>query len=130
MCAQPRPVEEIVAENQCALLTVEELLAQDQRFGESVGLVLYDVGDLHAQLRPVAEQAEERVLIVGGRDEKNFTKATEHQSTKWIKNHGLVVDGQQLFGHRSGDGMQARTGAASQNDSLHPISIEVSYPLS
>ena len=70
--AEPGAVEEVVAEDERALLAVKELLAEDESLGQSVGLLLDDVGNANAELRAVAEQTAKRVLIVRGRDEKNF----------------------------------------------------------
>ena len=50
MCAKTRSVEEVVAENECAPITVEERLSKNERFGQSVRLILDDVGDLDSEL--------------------------------------------------------------------------------
>lgn len=76
-------------------------------------------------MRTVAQQTTKGVLIVRRGDEKNFAEPRQHQRTERIVNHWLVVDRKQLFGYCASDGMQARAAAASQNDSLHSISIEV-----
>ena len=121
--AEARAVEQVVAEDERALVAVEEPLAQDERLGESVGAVLDHVGDGKSQVRPVAEQSAERVLVVGRRDEQDLAQAREHQRAQRVVDHRLVVDRQQLLGDRAGDRVKARAVAASQNDSLHSISV-------
>ena len=123
--AESRSVEEVVAEDEGALVAVQELLAEDEGFGESVRLVLHDVGESDSELAAVAQEAKEGLLIVGRRDEKNLAKPTQHERAQGVVNHGLVVDRQELFRHCPGDGVQAGSRTASQNDSLHPISIGV-----
>src|ERR1019366_5364610 len=59
-----------------------------------------------------------------------FAQTGQHQRAERVIDHWFVVDRQQLLGDRTGNRMQACATAASQNDSLHPISIEVQQSLS
>src|ERR1035438_4863148 len=102
MRAEPGAVEEVVAEDQRAAIAVEELFAQQERLGESVRLILHDVGDGDAELRTVTEQSPKSVLVVRCRNEKNFTKSGQHQGAERVIDHWLVVNRQQLLGHRTG----------------------------
>ena len=64
---------------------------------------------------------------MGSRDNQNIPDSRQHQGAEGVINHWFVVDGQELFAHCLGDGMEARAAATGQDDSLafrcrsHPV---------
>jgi len=64
---------------------------------------------------------------MGRCDDQNIPDSRQHQGAEGVINHWFVVDGQELFAHCLGDGMEARAAATGQDDSLafrcrsHPV---------
>ncbi len=66
-----RAVEDVVAERERDAIGADELAADEERLREAVGARLRGVLDLQAELRAVAEQAPEAVLLVRRRDDED-----------------------------------------------------------
>lgn len=114
-------VEDVVAENQGARLTVNELLADGERLGQAVGARLLGVGEVDAVARAVPEQALE-VGQVGRRgDDQDVPNARQHEGAERVVDHGLVVDRKQLLGGHKRERVQARAGPAGEDDAFHVV---------
>lgn len=119
-------VEDVVAEHQGARLAVNELLADGEGLRQAVGARLLGVGQVHAVARAVPEQALE-VGQVGRRgDDQDVPDSRQHEGTKRVVDHGLVVDRQQLLGGHKRERVQARAGPAGEDDAFHSITSKVS----
>ena len=116
-------VEDVVAENQGARLTVNELLADGERLREAVRTRLLGVGEVDAVARAVPEQALE-VGQVGRRgDDQDVPDARQHEGGQRVVDHGLVVDRKQLLGGHERERVQARAGPAGEDDAFHRIPL-------
>lgn len=112
-------VEDVVAENQGARLTVNELLADGERLREAVRAGLLGVGEVDAVARAVPEQALE-VGQVGRRgDDQDVPDARQHEGAERVVDHGLVVDRKQLLGGHERERVQAGAGPAGEDDAFH-----------
>ena len=121
VAAQAVAVEDVVPENERAGLAGGELLADHERLGQAVGARLDRVGQVHAVVRAVAQQALE-VRQVGGRgDDQDVADAGHHEDGQRVVDHRLVVDRQQLLAGDGGERVQARARPAREDDALHDI---------
>ena len=112
-------VEDVVAENEGARLAVNEVLADGEGLRQAVGARLLGVGEVHAVARAVPEQTLE-VGQVGRRgDDQDVPDARQHEGTKRVVDHGLVVDRQQLLGGHECERVQAGAGPAGEDDAFH-----------
>ena len=109
-----RAVEDVVAQDQGRMVVADEVLADDERLGETVGAGLYRIGEVDPELGAVAQKADEGGLILGGCDDQDVLDSREHEHRNGVVDHGLVVYGKQLLGDPSGDGIQP--GAASAGE--------------
>ena len=112
-------VEDVVAEHQRRVVVADVVGADEEGLGEAVGGGLLGVGDVKAEFVAVAEQASEAGQVVGCADEQDLPDAGEHECRQRVVDHRLVVDRQQLLGHRAGDRVQPGSGAAGEDDALH-----------
>ncbi len=117
--SQAVAVEDVVAEDERAGLPSRELLADYEGLREAVGAGLDGVGQVHAVVRPVAQQALEVRQVRGGRDDQDVADAGHHEDGQRVVDHRLVVDRQQLLAGDGGQRVQARSAAAREDDALH-----------
>ena len=68
---------------------------------------------------PISQEVTERHLITGRRDNHVLPDFRAHESGKRVINHRFVVNREQLLAHAARDGVEARSGAAGQDDALH-----------
>src|SRR5262249_32256518 len=76
----------------------------------------------HADAGAVAKQTHEAILVLRRRNDQNLADAGEHQDRERIIDQRLVIDCHQLFAGGDGDGVEARTRAASPDDAFHATS--------
>ena len=112
-------VEDVVAQHECAGLAGNELLADDERLGEPVWAGLLGVGQTHAEVGAVAQQALEVGQIRRRRDDEDVADARHHEDRQRVVDHGLVVHGQQLLAGDRGERVQARARSAREDDAFH-----------
>ena len=119
--SQAVAVEDVVAEDERAGLPSGELLAYHEGLREAVGAGLDGVGQVHAVVRPVAQEALEVREVGGGRDDQDVADAGHHEDGQRVVDHRLVVDRQQLLAGDGGERVQAGAGPAGEDDALHGI---------
>src|SRR5438876_1667613 len=71
------------------------------------------------KLLPIAQQPEEVTGVLPSGDDQYFPHTCFHERFDGIVDHGLVIDGQQVFVRDLGQRKQTRAQSACQNDSLH-----------
>src|SRR5207244_10630117 len=103
-------VENVVAEGQGYPVAADESPADDERLGQALRARLRRVFDGEAEMRSVAEQPLESVLVLRGRDDQNPRDAREHQGGEGIVDHRLVVDRDQLCTDGVGERVAAGSG--------------------
>ena len=119
VAAQAVAVEDVVPEDERAGLPSREPLADDERLGQAVRAGLHGVGQVHAVVRPVAEQPLEVGQVGRGRDDEDLADARQHEGRQRVVDHRLVVDRQQLLAGDGGERVEARSAAAREDDALH-----------
>ena len=119
VAAQAVAVEDVVAEDERAGLAAGEPLADDEGLGQAVGAGLDGVGQVHAVVRPVAQQALEVRQVGGGGDDQDVADARHHEDGQRVVDHRLVVDRQQLLAGDGGQRVQAGAGPAGEDDAFH-----------
>ena len=83
--AQPGAVKDIVSKNKRAALSIDELLANDEGFGDAVGSRLHHVTNADAPLTAVAqERVEPRPFRFCG-DYEDVANASEHQRVSCLE---------------------------------------------
>jgi hypothetical protein len=112
-------VEDVVAEGEADVVGADELAADDEGLGETIGVRLLGVLDAQADIVAIAEETTEERQVVRGRDEQHLADARQHLHRERVVDHWLVVDGHQLLADRAGHGVQSGAGAAGENDALH-----------
>ena len=96
-----------------------EIGANMKRLREPFRPWLGGVGQLQSQLGTVAEKTLEQWQIPRCGNEEDFANSGQHQHRQRIVDHRLVVDRQQLLGHRQRNRMQPAAGAAGEDDAFH-----------
>src|SRR5205823_4459345 len=71
------------------------------------------------ELLSVTQQRQELTSVITAGHNHDFLDARANQGFDWVEDHRFVVDGQQVFVRDAGQRMQARSGAAGENDALH-----------
>ena len=117
-------VEDVVAQHQRAAVAVDELLADDEGLRQSVGRGLLGVGQAHAIVRAVLEQALEVRQVGGRRDDEDLADARHHEHRQRVVDHRLVVHRKQLLRRHRGERVQPGATASSKYDALHRRSSE------
>src|SRR5450759_1767328 len=121
--AQPRAVEDVVAEHECRRVGADEARADDERLGEPVRFRLGGVADRDAELRPVTEQALELLGVVRRRDHQHVADPGQDQRRQRVVDHRLVVHRDELLAHADGDRVQPSPGAPGQDDSAQGAQV-------
>lgn len=80
----PEPWKMLVAQHQTHRIVADELLADQERLRQSVGRGLLGIGEPHAVVRTVAQQAAEGRQVGGGRDDEYVADAGEHQRRRVV----------------------------------------------
>ena len=91
-------VENVVAQDQTRVITAKELFAEYKCLGESVRHLLDLIREPHAELGSVTQQPLEHRQILRRGNDQHLPNIGEHQRRYRIKDHGLVVNRQQLLG--------------------------------
>ena len=119
--AEAAAVEDVVSQHHSTAVVADELLAQQERLGQPVGRGLHLIAQPDAELASVPQQTLEIGQIRGGGDDENVPDPRHHQGGQGVIDHGLVIHRQQLLAGDHGQGVQARTGSAGQNDTFHEM---------
>ena len=109
-------VEQVVAQDQDGRRAGQELAADDQRLRQPARVRLDGVLQPQPPLATVFEQLLKDRGVARRRDDQKYRAPRQHQRAQRIVNHRLVVDRQQLLRHRTRRWIQARAGAAGQDD--------------
>ncbi len=75
---QPLTIENVIAQNQAGRFAADELRAHPERIRQAARLVLLGVGEFHAPLRPIAQQALENRQVFGCADDQHFPYPGQH----------------------------------------------------
>ena len=114
-------VEDVVAQRQGHTFAGHEVPADDERLRQPFGLGLRGVVQRDAPLRAVAQEPLERRLVLGRGDDQDVANARQHERGQRVIDHRLVVDRHELLRHRQRHGIEARAGAAGEDDALHDL---------
>ena len=93
--SQAEAVKDVVPQHQCHGIAADVIGADDERLGQTVGLVLDRVAQIDPERRPVAEQPAKSRCVVGGADHQDVADAGHDQRGQRVVDQRLVVDGQQ-----------------------------------
>ena len=93
----------------------------DERVGEPARGLLRGVGEAAAELRAVAEQPPELLLVERRGDDQHLADPGHHQRGQGVVDHRLVVHGHDLLGDALGDRVEPRAGAAGEDDPLQYV---------
>src|SRR6185312_4750702 len=110
--------EQIVAQHQRRRATADEMLADEERLRQPLGLRLRRKAEVEAPSRSPREQPLEQRQIVRRRDDEDVAYAAAHQRRQRIVDHRLVVDRQQLLADRRRRRHQSRPGPTGENNAL------------
>ena len=100
---ETRAVEDVVAQNQTGGIAADELLADQERLGQSVGRRLFGIFEPYTVIRSVAQQTPESRKVGRRGDDENIAYSGQHQDGDGVVNHRFVVDREQLFANTLGD---------------------------
>ena len=73
----------------------------------AVGAWLYDIGEADTELAAVAKELLKARLVAGGGNDTYVPDARQQKHGQRVVDHGLVVDGHQLFADTTCDGGKA-----------------------
>ena len=121
-------VENIVAQHQAGRIIADELFADDECLRQPVRRRLLRVGEAHAVIGPVAQQAPESRQVLRGRYDQDVPDPRQHQRADGVIHHRLIIDGQELLAHAFGDRVQTGAGASGKDYSFHGFTGSCTYP--
>ena len=116
-------LEDVVAQDKAGAVVANEVGADGEGLRQPVGRWLLSIGEVHAVVAAVAQQALEAGQVEWRGDDENVADARQHEHANGIINHGLVVDRHKLLADALRDGIEPGAGAAGQNNSFHCISF-------
>lgn len=111
-------VEDVVAQHKGRGGVADEVLANHKGLRQAVGAGLHGVLQVQAPLAAVAQQLLKAWRVLRGADDQDVADARQHEGAQRVVNHGLVVHRQQLLADGQGGRVQARAGAAGQDDAF------------
>ena len=120
---EPVAVEDVVAQDQCAGVAADPVRADGEGLCQTVGARLLGVGELDAEVAPVAQQALEVREVRGRRDQEDLADARQHQRGERVVDHRLVVDREQLLAGNGGQRIQTCAAAAGEDNALQFSSL-------
>ena len=112
-------IEDIIAQHHGAGIVTDERLAQSERLRKAIRRGLHLVGKAEAELRTVPQQVFKARCVLRCGDDEYLPYARQHEGGQGVVDHGLVVDGQQLFARYHGQRVEARPRATSQDNAFH-----------
>src|SRR5581483_2784227 len=113
-------LEDVVCEEHADLVAADEALCQAERLGDAARLFLVGVEEpVDAPLVAVAEQAEELARVRPAGDEHDLVDAGTHERLDPVRDHGTVIQGQQVLVRDPRQRMEPRACAAGEDDALH-----------
>ena len=116
--SQPGAVEDVVAQDQRRGVLAHELAPDDERLRQTLGLGLLGVAHVEPQPRAIAEQRAKPRHVLWSRDQQHVADAREHQRRKRIVHERLVVHRHQLLRGAERERVEARAGAAGEDDAF------------
>ena len=116
---QAGAVEDVVAEHERHFIVADKVGPDHERLRQPVGHFLHRVLEAAAQARAVAEQALKLRLVVGRGDDEHLPDARHQQDRERVVHHRLVVHRHQLLANGQRERVEARAGAAGEDDSFH-----------
>jgi len=112
------PVENVIAQHQCARRIADELFTDNERLRQPVRAGLDSIFQMNAPLRTIAQQLLKTRQIARRADNQNLAYACQHQRAKRVVDHRLVVDRQQLLAECQRSWMQTGAGTAGEYDAF------------
>ena len=91
-------VEDIVAQYHGAGIVPDKFLANQKRLCQPIGRRLNGILQTDAKMAAVPQQILKPRGIRRGRNDQNIPNSGKHQGGQRIVDHGLVINGKQLFG--------------------------------
>ncbi len=114
-------LEHVVAEVHDEVVVAEEVAGDEHAVGEAARCVLLDVGDLHAELRTVADRGLDLVAgVAHGDHDRDVLDARRRELLDAVEDDGLVGDRDELLRARVRDRTKPGAGAAGEDQALHP----------
>jgi hypothetical protein len=96
----------------------DEALADQEGLRQAVGAGLHRIGQRQTPLAAIAQQLLEARRVLRCADDENVADAREHQRAQRVVDHGLVVHRQQLLADGERGRVQARAGAAGEDEAF------------
>src|ERR1043166_3298643 len=115
---QPSAIENVVAQDQRARAPRHELTPDDERLRQSFRLGLLGVTHVEPQPRAIAEQRAEPRHVLRRGNQQHVADPSEHEGRKRIVHERLVVHRQQLLRGAERERVEARAGAAGEDDAF------------
>ena len=120
-CAMKRiaAVKHVVAQNQRHAVTADERFGDEKRLGDARRFQLFAIIDGESPRLAVAEQLHEARQVLRRGDDAQLVDAALDERRQRVIDHGLVIDGLELFARDPRERIQPRPGATGKNDSFH-----------
>jgi hypothetical protein len=111
-------VEEIIAEDQGDRIVSDKGSANDEGLGDAFGAGLFGVGEIDAKAGAIAKEILKTGEILGSGDEEDIADAGKHEGGEGVVDHGLVINGHELFTGDKREGMEACSGPTGEEDAF------------
>ena len=95
-------MKDIVAQNQCTRVTVNEFFSNKKCLSQTVWAVLLSKSYGDTPLGSVPQQFSECRCIARRSDHQNVSDASAHKSGKWVIHQRLVINRQKLLTYALG----------------------------
>ena len=100
------------------------MLGQGQRIGDAALALLIGVVQVsEPELLAIGKQAQEITRVLSASNQQDVADSGVHQGLDRVKDHGLVVDGKQVFVGDLGQGEQTASGSTGEHNTFHVSSL-------
>ena len=111
---QIRTIKDIITQYQCAALTGNETLTDEERLCQSIGTRLHSIGYGDSPLIAISQKCLETFLILRRRNDQNILYTRQQQCAQGIIYHGFIINWHELLAHHLGERVQACSRTSGQ----------------
>ena len=110
--------KDVVAQDEAGVLPGDVFFRQQKGLGQAFGPGLLHIVEAAAPLASIVQQGPVEGQMLRRGNEADIPDARHHERGQRVVDHGLVVDGHELFAHAQGQRIEPRPGPAGQDDAL------------
>ena len=114
-------MKNVVTKHETCRVIANELFTDYECLSQSIRRRLLRIRESDPIIAAVAEKMLEHWQVKRGGDYKYIPDSGKHKRGYGIIDHRFVKNGEKLFAHTFGDGIQSGAGAAGKNNTFHSL---------